>query len=226
MMLLREKMPGIHFISLYGMSEMSPISMTRFEDTLHHITGTVGKPVKGVAVEIRDRTTGEKKAVGAEGEIYVRSETSLVCYYKTNINQQAVDGEGWIPTGDLGFMDGEGYMHLTGRCKDLIIRGGENISPKEIEEVLSRLEDIHDVKVIGVPDEKFGEIVAAALLLSPGKSFDREKAESFFLKHLAGFKAPEYYVLYESFPLLANGKIDMVNLKKDVAAKRGTPQMR
>lgn len=222
MMLLQEKMPHVHFISLYGMSEMAPISMTNYHDTIKHIVSTVGQPVKGVSVEIRDRTTGEKKPAGAEGEIYVHSATSLICYYKMDLDQQAIDDEGWIPTGDLGFMDEEGYLHLTGRCKELIIWGGENISPREIEEIITQLDDIHDVRVVGVPDEKYGEIIAAAVVMSPGKAFSREKVESHILQHLARYKAPAYYVLYEGFPLLSNGKIDMVNLKKDVADKRGS----
>lgn len=220
--LLKEKMPHVHFMGVYGMSEMSPISMTAYDDTLEHLARTVGKPVGEVTVEIRDHATGEKKAAGAEGEIVIRSFTSLTCYYGMDLDQQAIDDEGWIATGDLGFLDGEGYLHLTGRCKDLIIRGGENISPKEIEEVVTRLDGIHDVRIVGVPDEHYGEIVAAAVVMRPGKAFSREQVESYVLGHLARYKAPEYYVLYDAFPLLSNGKIDMVSLKKDVASRRGS----
>ena len=140
------------------------------------------------------------------------------------LDQQAINAEGWIPTGDLGFIDTEGYIHLTGRCKDLIIWGGENIAPKEIEEVFSQVEGIHDVKVVGVPDERYGEIVAAASVMDSGSSFDREKTEAHILTHLARYKAPAYYVVYEEFPLLSNGKVDMINLKKEVAARRGSEE--
>ena len=221
---LKEKLPYVHFVSLYGMSELAPISKTEYDDTVEHITGTVGKPVKDVKVEIRDHVSGERKKTGEIGELYVKSENSLICYYRMDLDMQAINDEGWIPTGDLGFIDEEGYIHLTGRCKDLIIWGGENISPKEVEEVISQVEGIHDVKVVGVPDEKYGEIVAAAIVMSEGKSFDREKTNAHVLEHLAKYKAPSYYVLYDKFPLLSNGKIDMVNLKKEVADKRGSDE--
>ena len=222
MLLLREKMPGNHFVCIYGMSEMSPISVTDYDDTVEHITRTVGRPVEGVIVEIRDHTTGEVRPAGAEGEIFVKSKTALICYYKMDLDLQAINADGWIPTGDLGLLDEEGYLHITGRCKDLIIRGGENIAPKEIEEVITELEEIRDVKAVGVPDEIYGEIIGAAVIMAPGCAFSREKTEAHILSRLARYKAPAYYVLYESFPLLANGKVDMVTLKKDVASRRGT----
>lgn len=217
---LKEKIPDVHFISLYGMSEMAPISKTEYDDTLKHICETVGKPVKGVKVTVRDPQSGEIKGINENGELYIRSETSLICYYRMDLEDQAINEEGWIPTGDLGFIDEEGYIHLTGRCKDLIIYGGENIAPKEIEEVICKVPGIRDVKVVGVPDEKYGEVVAAAVVMAEGKSFNRKETEVFVLEHLARYKAPVYYVLYEKFPLLSNGKIDMVNLKKEVADKQ------
>lgn len=223
MTFLRGKMPHTHFISLYGMSEMAPISMTKYNDTPEHITQTVGRPVNGVIVEIRDRVTGREKPAGEEGEIFVQSATSLICYYKMDLESQILDGGGWISTGDLGYLDGEGYLHLTGRCKDLIIRGGENIAPKEIEEVISQVDEIRDVRVVGVPDDKYGEIIAAAVVLSPGAHFDGRKVGAHILSHLAGYKVPEYYVLFDAFPLLANGKIDMLSLKKTVAGRRNSP---
>ncbi len=224
LLFLREKMPGLHLLPIYGMSEISPISMMLYEDTIDHITDTVGRPVDEVEVEIRDIVTGECCPAGVQGEICVRSDTSLICYYKLDIEKQAIDAEGWIPTGDLGFLDADGYLRLTGRCKDLIIRGGENISPKEIEEAITQLEEIQDVKVVGVPDEHFGEIVAAAVMCKPGISFSRERVENHILKRLAAFKAPAYYVLYDAFPLLSNGKVNMLKLRKEVAEKAGSEE--
>lgn len=221
---LKEKMPHVHFVSLYGMSEMAPISKTEYDDTVEHISETVGKPVKGVEVEIRDHETGELKGMNETGELYIKSATSLTCYYRLDLDQQAINDEGWIPTGDLGFIDPEGYIHLTGRCKDLIIWGGENIAPKEVEEVIAEVEGIHDVKVVGVPDDKFGEIIAAAIVMDAEKTFDREKTHEHVLSSLAKYKAPAYYVVYKSFPLLSNGKIDMVRLKKEVADKQGSDE--
>ena len=220
LLMLKEKIPQVHFIPLYGLTEFSPVSMTRYNDTLEHITRAVGHPVQGVSVEIRDRETGKAVPTGTEGEICVQSATSLICYYKAALDKQAVNSDGWIPTGDLGHLDEDGYLYLTGRCKDLIIWGGENISPKEIEEVLSQLDWIQDIKVVGVPDEKYGEIVAAAVVPAPGTAFSPEAANAHVTAHLARYKAPAYYVLYDAFPLLANGKIDMVTLKRQVAEKR------
>ncbi len=226
LLFLREKMPNVHLLPIYGMSEISPISMMMYEDTLDHITDTVGRPVDEVEVEIRDMITGARGPAGVQGEICVRSDTSLICYYKLEIEKQAIDAEGWIPTGDLGILDADGYLRLTGRCKDLIIRGGENISPKEIEEVITQLEEIQDVKVVGVPDEHFGEIVAAAVVCKPGMSFSREKVEKHIRGRLARYKAPVYYALYDAFPLLANGKINMLKLKQEVAEKAGNEEKR
>ena len=153
----------------------------------------------------------------------MQSATSLICYYKMDLESQILDGGGWISTGDLGYLDGEGYLHLTGRCKDLIIRGGENIAPKEIEDVISQVDELRDVHVVGVPDDRYGAIIAAAVVLSPGAHFDGRKVGAHILSHLAGYKVPEYYVLFDAFPLLANGKIDMLSLKKTVAGRRNSP---
>lgn len=216
---LKEKMPLVHFMPIYGMSEVSPISIVRYEDTPEHITDTVGKPVDEVEVEIRDPATGKACPAGAEGEITVRSATSLVCYYKLSLDSQALDEDGWIPTGDLGTMDSDGYLRISGRIKDLIIRGGENISPGEIASAISEMDGIADVKVVGIPDPLFGEIVGAALIMKSGQTFDREAADRFLADRISKFKIPAFYAVYDEFPLLANGKVDVIRLKKDVAER-------
>ena len=216
---LQKKLPQVHFMPIYGMSEISPISLVRYEDTPDHIVNTVGKPVMEVHVETRNPSTGAVCAPGEEGEICVKSDTSLLCYYKLDIEKQAIDGEGWIPTGDLGILCEDGYLKITGRIKDLIIRGGENIAPKEIESAITEVDGIYDVKVVGVPDELFGEIVAAAVVMKSGATFNRNDIESVIRSKLANFKIPAHYVLYDAFPLLANGKVNMLEIKKDVANK-------
>lgn len=214
---LREKLPNIHFMPIYGMSEVSPISVGKYEDTPEHITSTVGVPVKEVQVEIRKPGTDEVCPAGVQGEIVVRSDTSLLCYYKLDLEKQAINSDGWIETGDLGILDEDGYLKITGRIKDLIIRGGENIAPKEIEEVIAELDGIADVKVIGVPDELFGEEIVAAIIMKQGKTFDKDVVDQHLLKKLAKFKLPKHYAIYNAFPLLMSGKPDVLGLKKELA---------
>ncbi len=213
---LREKMPGNHFMPIYGMSEISPISMVKYEDSEKHITQTVGKPVDEIKIEIRNPSTGEKCPTGTEGEIVVKSKNALVCYYKLSIDKQAIDKDGWIPTGDLGVLEEDGYLRITGRCKELIIKGGENISPNEISSVITELDNISDAKVVGVHDDYFGETIAAAIIMKKGAAFDRASLDRHILSKLSKFKLPTYYVIFDDFPLLANGKVNMIELKKDL----------
>ena len=220
MQLLHSRMPGTHFLCLYGMSEISPISMVEYDDTIEHLTKTVGHPTRNVIVEIRDSETGQKCPPGISGEVLVRSDTSMICYYKLDLSEQALDPDGWIRTGDLGILREDGYLQIVGRAKDIIIRGGENISPNEVASVLTKLEFIEDCRVVGVPDELYGEIVAAAVILKNGCVFDEEAVNSYFLSKLAKFKIPEYYVFYDAFPLLPSGKADMLRIKKEITEKR------
>lgn len=215
----QNKFPGNHFMNAYGLSEMAPVSMCGYEDTQEHITKTIGKPVKNIKIKIQNSETREECPTGVPGEILVQGYNLMTCYYKVDIDDQSIDQDGWLHTGDLGFMDQEGYAHLSGRKKELIIRGGENITPGEIEEVIAAQEGVADVKVVGVPHEFFGEEVAAAVVMKGGCTFDEEKMRTDIKPMLAKFKLPAYYTVYDEFPLLANGKIDMVSLKKDVIAK-------
>ena len=202
---LQAKFPQVMFFSAYGMSEMAPITVTLYNDTVDHIVTTVGKPLPGFKVKIADN-----------GEVMVQGSTQMCWYYKVDVDKQAIDAEGWLHTGDMGCFDEEGYLHLTGRIKDLIIRGGENISPGEVAEAISEDPDIADVKVLGVPDEMLGEAVCAAVVMKEGKTFDEAAMREALKAKLAKYKIPAAFVVYDSFPLLANGKIDAVNLKADV----------
>ena len=194
MKMLRSLLPNNHFCNIYGMSENPVISMTRYEDTFEHVTQTVGRRVDGIEIEIRSLANGEKVEDGEPGEIFIRSKEMIISYYRLPIEKQPLDDEGWLATGDLGVILPDGYLKLVGRAKDLIIRGGENISPGEIADAVAQLPGVADVKVLGVPHEVLGE-------------------------KLAKYKVPAYFVIMDKFPLLGSGKIDAITLKKEVLSK-------
>ena len=219
MTMLRSLLPNNHFCNIYGMSENAVISMTRYEDTVEHVTQTVGRRVDGIEIEIRNPANGEKVKDGDPGEIFIRSKEMIVCYYRLPIEMQPLDHEGWLATGDLGVILPDGYLKLVGRAKDLIIRGGENISPGEIADAVAQLPGVADVKVLGVPHEVLGEEVAAAIVLKEGEIFDVDAAKQTLAEKLAKYKIPAYFVVMDSFPLLGSGKIDAITLKKDVLSK-------
>ena len=221
MTMLRSLLPDNHFCNIYGMSENAVISMTRYEDTVEHVTQTVGRRVDGIEIEIRNPASGEKVKDGESGEIFIRSKEMIVCYYRLPIEKQPLDDEGWLATGDLGVILPDGYLKLVGRAKDLIIRGGENISPGEVADAVAQLPGVADVKVLGVPHEVLGEEVAAAIVLKDGKTFDEDAAKQTLAGKLAKFKIPAYFVVLDKFPLLGSGKVDAITLKKDVLSKLG-----
>ncbi len=218
--MLKEKFPNNHFSISYGLSEMAPVTVTEYEDSVEHITKTVGKAVENIEIKIRNIQTGvDCKGYGESGEIMVRGYNLMTCYYKLDIDDQAVDDEGWLFTGDLGYIDSEGYLHIEGRLKELIIRGGENIIPNEVASAITQHGAISDAKVMGVPDDFYGEIVVAAIMLKDGCTFDEKDMRAFLKSKLAPFKIPKYFVVYDCFPTLSNGKVDAVNLKKDLCRK-------
>ena len=219
MTMFRSLLPNNHFCNIYGMSENAVISMTRYEDTFEHMTQTVGRRVDGIEIEIRNPANGQKVPDGESGEIYIRSKEMIVCYYRLPIEKQPLDDEGWLATGDLGVIIPDGYLKLVGRAKDLIIRGGENISPGEIADEVAKLPGVADVKVLGVPHEVLGEEVAAVIILKEGATFDEDAARATLAGKLAKYKVPAYFVIMDKFPLLGSGKVDAISLKKDVLAK-------
>jgi fatty-acyl-CoA synthase len=216
---MNEIFPNNHFVCAYGLSEMAPVSLTKYDDTIEHIAKTVGKPVNNIQISVKNHETGGDCAVGEVGEITVEGYNLMSCYYKAALDMQSIDDSGWLHTGDLGFLDEDGYLHLTGRAKELIIRGGENIMPSEIAEVISQFPDVADVKVQGVPDDFFGEVVGASVVMKDGKQLDTDKLKAFLAERLAKYKLPAYIFRYDAFPLLSNGKVDAVSLKKDMNAK-------
>lgn len=212
----KEKLPNDHFLASYGLSEMAPVSITPYGDTDDHVLYTVGKPVENISIKIRKTDNGEDAPTGVSGEILVQGFNLMTGYYKVPLEDQSIDDEGWLHTGDLGFMDEDGYLHLSGRLKELIIRGGENIMPGEVEAAISALDVIDNVKVIGIPSEFFGEEVCACIKLKSGAVFDEETVKTALKEKLARFKIPSRFVIYDEFPMLGTGKIDVVSLKKDL----------
>ncbi|MCR5346880.1 MAG: fatty acid--CoA ligase family protein [Fretibacterium sp.] len=214
--MLMGKFPNNHFLRRYGLSEMTPVSATDFDDDIDHTLKTVGKPLDGTDVRIKDMEKGQFCPTGVQGEIIVQGRNMMCSYYKLPVEKQPFDKEGFLHTGDLGFLDEDGYLHFTGRAKELIIRGGENIMPNEVASAISAHENVVDAKVIGVPDETYGEAVSAAVVLKTGASFDENEMRDFLMSKLAKYKIPTYFFVYDRLPALANGKIDAVSLKKEI----------
>ena len=216
MLYLQQRFPDMSFFIVYGLSEMSPVSFTRKNDTIEHISKTVGSPIDLIKVKIQNVETLEECPLGQVGEILIQGEFLMSGYYKTPIEKQDFDTEGWFHTGDLGFLDEENYIHFAGRKKELIIRGGENIFPGEIAEAASAYDGVTGVQIIGLPDDYYGEIVGCALVLKPGAEFDETRFRDYMKARLAPHKIPAHVVTYPAFPLLANGKVDALSLKKDL----------
>lgn len=209
-------LPNDHFAASYGLSEMAPVSITDYDDPADRIMNTIGKPIENIDIRIYDNEAQKECATGESGEIQVQGFNLMSCYYKAVLDMQSIDEDGWLHTGDIGFMDEDGYLHFAGRIKDIIIRGGENIYPSEVAEAISSEEGIANVVVAGVPDEFWGECVAAAVIMKEGSAFSESSLRENLSAKLAGFKIPSYFFVYDSFPSLASGKVDMVALKKDL----------
>ena len=143
----------------------------------------------------------------------------MCSYYKLPLEDQPLDINGFLHTGDLGFFDNDGYIHFVGRIKEIIIRGGENIMPNEVAAAISAHESVSDVKVLGIPDKIYGEVVAAAIVLKEGFSFNKENLLQFLSTRIARYKTPSYFFIYDKLPALANGKVDGISLKKQLIEK-------
>jgi fatty-acyl-CoA synthase len=193
---------------VYGQTESSPvITGSTADDTLEHRCFTVGCAFPGTEVKLIDRETGLIVPIGQTGEVCTRGYLVMKGYdADPDGTRLAVDVDGWLHTGDLGVMHEDGYLHLTGRAKDVIIRGGENIYPKELENFLHEHPAVADVEVIGVPDLRLGEAVAAWIILRPGTAATEQEIREFCEGQIAHFKVPQYVRFVDSFPATANGK--------------------
>lgn len=204
----------------YGLTESSPVmSQTTIGDTLAHMTETVGKAMPEVEIKITDPETGEQCPPGVQGEVCTRGYLVMKGYYNNaKATEEAIDKDGWLHSGDLGVMDEDGYLTITGRLKDMIIRGGENIYPREIEEFLYTMDGILDVQVAGVPSAKFGEQVGAFIILKEGVDLQPEDVTDYCRGRISHYKIPKYVTFLKEYPMTASGKIQKYKLR-DLAAE-------
>ncbi|MCH1489259.1 MAG: AMP-binding protein [Ilumatobacteraceae bacterium] len=205
----------------YGMTETSPVStQTGADDSIDQRVGSVGRVHPHVEIRVADPESGETVTRGESGEFQTRGYSVMEGYWnEEEKTAQAIDAEGWMHTGDLAVMDVDGYVNITGRIKDLIIRGGENVSPREIEEFLYGHPDIIDVQVVGVPDERFGEEVCAFIQARDGATVDTDAVREFCQGKIAHYKVPRYVLSIDDFPMTVTGKIQKY-LLRDAAVKQ------
>ncbi len=200
----------------YGMTETSPVStQTRRDDDLERRTATVGRVMPHVEIKIIDSVTGTTLPRGEPGELCTRGYSIMLGYWdEPEKTAEAIDVAHWMHTGDMAVMREDGYINIVGRFKDMIIRGGENIYPREIEEFLYGHPKISDVQVIGVPDERYGEaILACVILRDPGGTLTQQEVADFCRDQLAHFKIPKYVRSVQSFPMTVSGKVRKIEMR-------------
>jgi fatty-acyl-CoA synthase len=204
----------------YGQTEASPvITQTTTDDTIERRVTTVGKALPGLEVRIADPETGEECAAGVQGELWARGFTIMAGYFdKPGETAAAIDDDGWLHTGDLATVDEEGYFKITGRLKDMVIRGGENIYPREVEEFLFSHPAIREVQCFGVPDPRFGEQLAAWVRLKEGFSLTEDEVREFCRGEISHFKIPRYFRFVDDFPMTVTGKIQKYKMREAMCA--------
>jgi len=200
----------------YGQTEASPVcTQTRVDDSIELRVSTVGRALPFIECKVVDPETGKDVPPGTPGEFVVRGYNVMKGYYKMpEATAQAIDKDGWLHTGDLATMDENGYFKITGRIKDMIIRGGENIYPKEIEEFLYTHEAIKDVQVIGVPSKEYGEEIMACIILKENAVLTEDEVKEYVRSNMARHKTPKYVKFMDSFPMTASGKIQKYKLRE------------
>ena len=210
-------------VSVYGQTEASPgCTMSSYTDSLEVRTETVGSAFANVECRIVDPETGETCPDGVTGEFVARGYNIMKGYYKMpGATAAAIDGEGWLHTGDLACRDGSGNYQITGRLKDMIIRGGENIYPREIEEFIFTHPKVQDVQVIGVPDPRYGEEIMACIVLKEGEQMGEEEMRGFIAAQMARHKVPRYIDFVDGFPMNVAGKILKYKMREDAIKKLG-----
>ncbi len=211
-----EKMHIRYITSVYGLTESSPgMTQSRVEQTFEERCTTVGREYPFTEVKVVNPDTGEECPIGEPGEICCRGYLLMKGYYKNpQATAEAIDKDGWLHSGDLGLKDQNGNYQITGRIKDMIIRGGENIYPREIEDFLYKMKGIKDVQVVGVASEKYGEEVGAFIILHDGVHMSEEDVKDFCRGQIARHKIPKYIFFVENFPLTGSGKIQKFKLRE------------
>jgi fatty-acyl-CoA synthase len=210
---------GVPMSIIYAQTEASPgITMTRLDDSPDNRAETLGKPLPGCAVKITDPVTGDVRTRGEIGEVCTHGYHVMTGYFdRPDQTAEAIDAEGWLHTGDLAVMDEHGYLRIEGRVKEMIIRGGENIYPREIENVLLAHPAVADAAVVGVPDPEWGEQVAAFVRLAPGETVEEAELFAHVRENLAPHKAPRVWRFVAEFPLTGSGKIKKHVLRDSLA---------
>jgi fatty-acyl-CoA synthase len=211
-----DRMHASEMTICYGLTEASPVFMqTTVDDTLERKCETVGTRHDQIEVRVVDPETGEDCAPGQPGEFLCRGYNIMKGYYKMpEATAAAIDADGWLHSGDVGTVDEDGYYRITGRIKDMIIRGGENIYPREIEEFLYTMPGIEDAQVGGVPDAKYGEVVGAFVRRSAGSDITEGDVQEYARARMARYKAPKHVFFVDEFPLTASGKIQKYKLRE------------
>jgi fatty-acyl-CoA synthase len=217
--LMRRVIRDMHASELticYGLTEASPvITQSTVDDTFERKTSTVGRALPHTEVKIVDPDSGQTVARGRNGELMTRGYNVMNGYHNDPENTATtIEADGWLHSGDIASMDEDGYVVITGRLKEMIIRGGENIYPREIEEFLYTCPGIKDVQVIGVPSEKYGEEVMAWIIPHDGETLDAEAIKTYCREQIAGFKVPKYVKFVDSFPTTVTGKVQKFIMRK------------
>ena len=211
-----EKMYMKQITSVYGLTESSPgMTQSDVDDSYHYRVETVGRAFPHVEVEVLNPETGEIMERGKQGELCCRGYNAMKGYYNNpEATAKCIDKNRWLHSGDLGVMDENGYVTITGRIKDMIIRGGENIYPREIEEFLYTMPGIADVQVAGVPSRKYGEEVGAFIILKKNVTMEPEDVKDFCRGQIAWHKIPKYIAFVEELPLTTSGKVQKYKLRE------------
>ncbi len=211
-----EQQLGAPFTIVFGQTECSPVaSMTRPDDSVADKSGSIGTPLPHVEVKIIDPASGATLPVGQVGEYCTRGYHVMHGYFENpEATAAAIDADGWLHTGDLCAMDARGYCTVEGRLKDMIIRGGENIYPRELEELLFKHPSVGEVAVVGLPDARWGEVVAAFLRPKPGQRIVKDQLVDYMRQHLSPHKTPRHWFELEAFPLTGSGKIQKFRLRE------------
>jgi len=216
---------NMHEVAIaYGMTETSPVScQTRVDDNLERRTETIGRVHPHLEIKIADPATGETVPRGTPGEFCTRGYSVMLGYWNDEEKtREAIDEDGWMHTGDLAVMREDGYCLIVGRIKDMVIRGGENIYPREIEEFLHTHPDVEDVQVVGVPDQKYGEELCAWIRMKQGRPpLDAEAVRAFATGKLAHYKIPRYVKIVEEFPMTVTGKVRKAQMREEAARELG-----
>jgi fatty-acyl-CoA synthase len=214
---------GVRFSIVFGTTECSPLlTQVRLDDSAQDRAETLGPPLPQTEIQIADIATGAPVPAGQVGELCARGYMVMRGYHDApEATAAAIDAGGWYHTGDLASIDGRGYLRIEGRIKDVIIRGGENIYPREIEEVLFVHPAVAEAVVIGIPDQTWGEVVAAYVRPVPGQPTPApEELRAHCRERLAPYKTPQHWVFVDAFPMTPSGKIQKFKLREDFARHR------